>query len=163
MISPNAYLHEQAKLVVGVAPTVPSSVTADTVSLKNYQRAAIILTGTTGTNLTTGAITLIQAQDVANTGAKTADIDTAWANLDITASDTLVAFTPTNDSFASGTTTGKSFMYVIDVMPENLDIANGFDCFRIGIGNMTNQTIQATYILYGSRYASATPPAAITD
>lgn len=163
MFGPNAALHEQAKIVWAMGPRVPSSTTPDIVSLKGYSRCCIIITGLNTTTVTGSAITLNQCTDVSNTGGKALAFDKVYANLDVTASDTLVETTVSSNTFTTDATNSINFMYVIDVRPEMLDIANNFDCFRLGTGNATNATLSATYILYPAKYSKATPLTAITD
>lgn len=163
MFGPNAALHEQAKIVWGMGPKVPSSTTPDYVSLKGYQRACVIITGLNTTTVTGSAITLKQASVVAGSDEAALAFDKAYRNLDVTATDTLVEFAVSSNTFTTDATNSINFMYVIDVRPEMLDIANNFDCFRVGTGNATNATLSVTYILYPAKYAKSTPAAAITN
>lgn len=163
MFGPNAALHEQAKLVWGMGPKVPSTTVPDYVSLKNYSRCCIVVTGLNTTTVTGSAITLLQATAVANTGEKAIAFDKAFRNLDVTASDTLEEFAVSSNTFTTDATNSINFMYVIDVKTDMLDVANNYDCIRLGTGNATNATLSATYILYPAKYAKATPPASITD
>lgn len=163
MLGPNAALHEQAKIVWGMGPKVPSTTVGDYVSLKGYSRCCIIITGLNTTTVTGSAITVKQAQAVANTGEKALAFDKVFANLDVTATDTLVETAVSSNTFTTDSTNSINFMYVIDILPETLDQANNFDCIRLGTGNATNATLTATYILYPAKYAKATPLSAILD
>jgi hypothetical protein len=163
MFGPNSALHEQAKIVWGMGPKVPSTTVPDYVSLKNYSRCCVIITGLNTTTVTGSAITLKQATAVANTGEKALAFDKVFANLDVTASDTLVETAVTSNTFTTAATNSINFMYVIDVTPEMLDVTNNFDCVRLGTGDATNATLSVTYILYPAKYSKATPPASITD
>jgi hypothetical protein len=163
MMNVNAALHEQAKIVWGMGPKVPSSTTPDYVSMKNYGRCCIVITGLNTTTVTGSAITVKQATDVGASGEAPVAFDKAYRNLDVTATDTLVEFAVSSNTFTTDATNSINFQYVIDVRQEMLDIANGFDCVRLGTGNGTNCTLNATYILYPCKYAKATPPTAITD
>ncbi len=89
--------------------------------------------------------------------------DKVFANLDVTATDTLVETAVTSNTFTTDTTNSINFIYVIDVTPSMLDIANSFDCFRVGTGNSVNAVLSVTYILYPAKYAKATPVSAILD
>jgi nicotinic acid phosphoribosyltransferase len=115
------------------------------------------------TTVTGGAITLLQAQDVAATGAKALAMTRMWANADTGASDTLVATTVTSNTFTTSTTNDKNLLYVIEVLASDLDVANGFDCVRVDSASMANAVGAVIYILDGARYGGTTPPAAITD
>lgn len=163
MFGPNAALHEQAKIVAAMGPKAPSTTTPDYVSLKNYSRCCVVIQGLNGTTVTGSAITLHQATTVAAGGEKPLAFDKVYANLDVSATDTLVETAVTSNTFTTAATNSINFMYVIDVRPEMLDVANNFDCLRLGTGDATNATLSATYILYPAKYAKATPPTAITD
>jgi len=163
MISPNARLLEQAKIVWGMGPKVPSTTTPDMVSLKNYNRCCIIITGLNTTTVTGSAITLNQATAVANTSGKALAFDKVWANLDVTATDTLVETAVTSNTFTTAATNSINFMYVIEVTEEMLDVAGGFDCINVLTGNATNATLSVTYVLFPAKEGKATPPTAITD
>lgn len=163
MISANAALHEQAKIVLGLAPITPSTSTPDMVSLKNYNRASCIIAVDNATVVTGSAITLNQATAVGNTSGKALAFSKMYANLDISASDTLVETTVTSNTFTTLTTNNANAMYVIDVTEDMLDVANGFDCFNVLTANAVNTAISVTYILYPAKYGKATPPTAIVD
>ena len=165
MIQLNASVAEQAKIVMGCAPAALTSTAGDGdfVSMKNYRRLTILLPILNGSTVTGGAVTLLQAQDVAATGAKALAMTRMWANTDCAASDTLTKTAVTSDTFTSGTTNSKQLLYVIEVLAEDLDMANGFDCVRIDVASMANAVGAAIYLLDGARYGGTTPPAAITD
>ena len=86
-----------------------------------------------------------------------------WANTDCAAGDTLTKTAVTSDTFTTNTTNSKQLLYVIEVLAEDLDVANGFDCVRIDSASMVNAVGAAIYLLDGARYGGTTPPAAITD
>ena len=52
---------------------------------------------------------------------------------------------------------------VAEVNDTDLDVANGFDCIRLGTGNATNATCHALYILWPAKYGKTTPVSAILD
>lgn len=161
----NASLVEQMKFVMGCPPAALTTTAGDGdfVSMKNYRRLTIVLLVDNGATVTGGAITLLQASDVAATGAKALALTRMWANTDVGATDTLVATAVTSNTFTTSTTDNKNLMYVIEVLSEDLDIANGFDCVRVDSASMANAVGSVLYILDGARYGAATPPAAITD
>ena len=164
-ISLNAALAEQAKIVMGCAPATlaTSAGDGDYVSMKNYRRCTIIIPVLNATTVTGGVITLLQATDVAATDAKALALTRMWANTDCAASDTLTKTAVTSNTFTTSTTNSKILLYVIEVLSEDLDVANGFDCIRIDSASMANAVGAAVYILDGARYGGTTPPAAITD
>lgn len=156
-------LVETCKLVTGLAPITPSSSTPDYVSLKDYRHLTVIVTVDNGTTVTGSAITLKQATAVAGTGEKELAFTKAWRNIDTDAADALAEFAVTSNTFTTDATNAKNLQYVLEVDASELDLANGFDCVRLGTGNGANMVLSATYILSQPRYAMATPPAAITD
>jgi hypothetical protein len=164
-ISLNAALAEQTKIVMGCAPATLATTAGDGdyVSMKNYRRCTIIVPVLNATTVTGGVITLLQATDVAASGAKELALTRMWANTDCAASDTLTKTAVTSNTFTTSTTNSKILLYVIEVLSEDLDVAGGFDCIRIDSASMANAVGAAIYILDGSRYGGTTPPAAITD
>ena len=164
-ISLNAALAEQAKIVVGCAPAALATTAGDGdyVSMKNYRRLTILIPVLNATTVTGGAVTLLQAQDVAATGAKALAMTRMWANTDAAASDALTKTAVVSDTFTTSTTNSKILLYVVEVLAEDLDVANGFDCVRVDVASMANAVGAAIYILDGARYGGTTPPAAITD
>lgn len=161
----NLHLLEQAKVVVGLPPRLPSTSTPDYVSMKGYSRCAIIIAVDNATTVTGSAITVKQAQAVAGTGEKALSFATAYSNIDIDAADALASFAVTSDTFTTDATNNKNLAYVIDVKAEDLDIDNGFDCIRAGTGDATAAVLSVIYILYGRRYtvSGLTTPSAIID
>lgn len=163
MISPNVALHEQAKIVLGLAPIAPSTSTPDMVSLKNYYRASVIIAVDNAATVTGSDITLNQATAVANTAGKALAFDKVYANLDISATDTLVETAVTSNTFTTLATNNANALYVIDVTQDMLDVDGGFDCFNVLTGDAVNTVLSVTYILYPARFGKATPPSAITN
>jgi len=148
-----------------LAPILPSTSTPDYVSLKHYQHATIILTVDNATTVTGSAITVKQASAVAGTGEKALSVDWVWLNIDTGSAggDVLVKTAVTSDTFTTDATNAKNLIYVLEIDAAELDVANGFDCIRLGTGDATAAICSAVYVLSGSRYKSSTPPAAITD
>lgn len=161
----NAALAEQMKIVVGCAPAALATTAGDGdyVSMKGYNRLTILLPVLNATTVTGGAVTLLQAQDVAATGAKALAMTRMWANTDAAAGDTLTKTAVTSDTFTTSTTNSKILLYVIEVLASDLDVANGFDCVRIDVASMASAVGAAIYLLDGARYGGTTPTAAITD
>jgi hypothetical protein len=163
MLNVNAMLVEQAKLVTGLAPIAPSTSVPDYVSLKNYHKLAIVILVDNGATVTGSAITLKQAQAVANTGEKALAFSKVWKNEDTANGETLTETAVVSNTFTTIATNNLNAIYVIEVLPTDLDIANGFDCVRLGTGDSVNAVISALYILWPAKYGDATPPASITD
>lgn len=163
MISENGLLLEQVKFVQGLAPITPSTSVPDYVCLKNYTKMCVVIDIDNGATVTGTAITLKQAQAVVNTGEKALAFDKVWANLNTAATDTLVETAVSSNTFTSLTTDNLNLMYVIEIDPATLDVANGFDCVRVGTGNAVNAVTSVLYILWPAKYGRATPPSAIVD
>jgi len=165
MINPNMRLLESCKFVTGCPPAALATTAGDGdyVSLKNYQKLTIVLSVDNATTVTGGAVTLLQAKNVAAGSEKPLAFSTVWANIDTDATDTLVETAVTSNTFTTNTTNAKNLMYVIEVNSDSLDVSNDFDCVRIDVASMANAVGSVLYILSGARYASATPPTAITD
>lgn len=161
----NPRLIDNVKTVMGCAPAALTSTAGDGdyVSLKNFSKLRITLAVLNGTTVTGGAVTLLQASDVAATGAKALAFTKMYANTDCAAGDTLTETAVTSSTFTTGTTNAKQLLYVIEVDASDLDVANGFDCVRVDVASMANAVGVVLYDLYGSRYSSPLAVAAITD
>ena len=162
MITPNGRLREQAKIVTGLAPITPSTSTPDFVSLKGYEKLAIIILADNATTVTGSAITLLQSTVVAGTDEKALEFDLMAANIDTDATDTLVETAVTSDTFTTDATNAKNLMYVIEVDPNDLDVANDFDCVRVGAGDAVASILSIAYILWPAKSKRTTPVTAIT-
>jgi hypothetical protein len=163
MMSSNAMLIEQCKIVSGFGPAAASTSTSDFVSMKGYDRCCVIISTLNGTTVTGSAITLNQATDVANTSGKALGFSTQYANVDTGAADGLTETAVTSNTFTTNTTNSKSLINVIEVKATDLDVANGFDCFAVKLATSANTTHTVTFILYPAKYAKTTPLTAIVD
>ena len=162
-MSKNALLIEQVKLVVGLNSVVPSSAVPDYVSLKGYPRCCIIIQAINATTVTGSAVTVLQATDVSGTGAKGVSFTKAYRNIDTAAADAMAEFAVTSDTFTTNAVNSKGLLYVIEIDEGMLDVANGFDCIRAGIGNATAQTVAVLYALYPAMWGGVGSPTAITN
>lgn len=136
------------------------------VSMKGYDNLTMILTVDNATTVTGGAVTLLQAQAVAGTGAKALAFTKMWANeaTSITTSvitgETFTETAVTANTFTTLTTNDLNSVYVIEVKASDLDVANGFDCVRMDVLSMANAVAGVTYILSNARYSNT---ASVTD
>lgn len=162
-MNPNALLTEMAKLVTGLAPINPSSSTPDYVSMKGYEKCTAIILVDNGATVTGSAITLKQASDVAATGEKALAFTSALRDVDTGAADALSEFTVSSNTFTTDNTDNKNLMYVIDIPVGSMDLANGFDCVRVGTGNSTNAVLSVLYVLWPAKYQKSTPLTGIVD
>lgn len=157
----NARLDEQVALVQATSMVALTSTAGDAayVSMKNYSRALIIIDVLNATTVTGGTITLKQASAVAGTGEKALAFTRMLANTDVGAAQTLVETSVSSNTFTTNTTDSKRLRYVIDVKGSDLDVANGFDCFRVDSTGMASAIGLVSYVLYGARYSGASPMA----
>jgi hypothetical protein len=164
MLSNNLFV-EEAKVVVALSNTTPSSSSPQRVSLKNYERCVILIQALNATTVTGSAITLKQATDIANANSdeKAVAFTTAYRILDVAAGDTLSSFAVASNTFTTDTTNSKSLLYVIEVDPSQLDVNNGFDCLRVGTANATATTLTVTMLLLGAKNGKQFPTTAITN
>lgn len=155
-------LPQEFKIVEAMAPaTDAAGRTSDYVSLKNVEKAWILIHVTQG-NAATILLSPLQASAVAGTGEKVlTNAVPIWSNLDTAATDTLVERTDAVNYTTDAAVKNKQVIFEID--PRHLDVEGGFDCvaFSTGASNVANIT-SAQFILQ-MRYQQATPPAAITD
>jgi hypothetical protein len=154
-------LKENAKVVQAFPPATPNSAAPDRVSLKEAAQLAIVIAVNNATTVTGSAVTLLQSTDVGGGSEKALAFDLVEANLDTDAAGLMTETAVVSNTFTTTAVDNKNALYLLEVRAEDLDVANGFDCVRLGLGNGANTVIAAQYILYGSRYAnSETDPTA---
>lgn len=148
---------DKLKYVPAFKAGVPSSASPKWVSLKGYQNVTIILKGVNTTGVTGSAVTLNQAQKVdgANGNSKALVLDTAFSSTDVANSVTLTQMTVSSNTFTTTNTANAWFIYAIEVKADRLDMANGFDCLQVALGNAVNSTIDVTYVMGWPRYAGS--------
>ena len=159
-------LFEGVKVVDALTLVSPSTSTPDYVSMKGWRKCAMLMSFKSHATLSSAmVITVKQATAVAGTSEKALAFTKAYRNIDCGAADALAEFTVTSNTFTTDATAAKVMHYLIDIDVNTLDHANGFDCVRLGVADPANATVgfSATYFLYGGRYLSNPPPAAITD
>lgn len=168
MIGTNARLDEQVTTVVAAIGLLLTSTLGDTdyVSMKGYKRAQIIITIADGTTVTGSTITLKQATDVAGTSEKALAFTRMLANTDYAANHTMTETAVTSNTFTTQTVNSKDSVYIIDIDASDLDVAGGFDCFRVdGTGHAATASrgCSVVYNLYGKRFSNSTADQAIAD
>lgn len=162
---PSPRLVDNMKIVTGCNPALLATTAGDGdyVSMRDYAHCTMILTILNATTVTGGAVTLLQATDVAGTSAKALEFTKMWANTDTGASDTLVETAVTSNTFTTSTTNSKALKYVIEIEATDLDIANSFDCLRIDVASSAASVGNVEYILSGAREKPPISRSAITD
>lgn len=166
MLQSTAKLLEQAKPVLCLLGTVPSSSVPTRVSLKHYRRAVFFILVKNATTVTGSAITLKQATAVAGTGEKAVSFTKAYRTLDVAANgDTLSEFAVASDTFTTENTNSKNHVYAIEVTPDMLDADNGFDVVRVGTGDATAATLTVFALLWpcGHQGDPTTLPSAVIN
>lgn len=160
-INLNGRLDEQVYSVQATAIGALATTVGDAayVSLKNYRKVRVTIDVTNATTVTGGTVTLKQATAVAGTNEKALAFTRMLANIDVAAGQAMTETAVTNNTFTTDTTNSKRLRYVIDVDADDLDVANGFDCFRVDVAGMASATGQVSYDLYGARYSGASPMA----
>jgi len=158
-------LTDGVKFVMGCAPAALTSTAGDGdfVSLKHFRRLTILISVLNGNTVTGGAVTLIQAKEVAGSNTKALGFSKAFRNIDCAAGDTLSEFSVTSNTFTTDTTNGKQLLYVIEIDASMLDIDGGYECVRIDVASMANAVGTVVYLLHDAAYNPPLALAAITD
>lgn len=177
----NKHFAEMHQVVLGFKPVALNSAanSGDWVSMKNYNRCAIIFIKAVGTNGDDPTISFKQATAVAGTGVKALGvtrIDKKQAATDLTAVGTYTKSTSevpaSNDTFntTNGTWTNSDLaeqaaIVIADIKAEDLDIANGFDCVTANIADVGTNAQLGTLILilWDPKYPKETLDSAIVD
>lgn len=137
----------------------------DWVSMKNYDRLAIVFFKAAGTAGDDPVLTVRQASDVSGTGAKALTFTKILARVGTqTGIGTFTTVTQEAANTYTDTVSAEAQgLFVINFKSSDLDVANGFDCVQFQIPDVgANAQIGcALYLLWGARYAP--PLTAITD
>lgn len=143
----NVRLIEQLKPVWAAEPKnyTGAAMTAQWVSLKNYERLAIIIqTGAWAGG--TAAVTLSQATAIAGTSSKALAFSWMWVNTALLP-DTFTKTAVVSNTFTLGT---ANLMYWIEIVASDLDVDNSFDCVTLAIASPG-----ANADIYGVTYLGA--------
>jgi hypothetical protein len=160
---------ESHDIVVGQVPiALGSARTGDTVSMKNWGRCTVVFVGDIGTANEDVTLGLQQCSSVAPSNAKNLTftrVDTKQGTLSSVGTWTKV----TQAAGATYTNTdagGQQKLWVVEVLVEDLDVDNGFDCLY---ATTTDAGTAATglgcllYILSEPRYGKEGGVSAIVD
>ncbi len=166
---------EQVHVVSGILPVdmATGANTGDWVSLKNYSKVTVLFFKNIGQSAQDPTITFQQALNVS--GGTTIDLDVidkvyvkqAASNLLSTGTFT-VATQTANNTYTEGTAGEETLLWAIDFFADELDIANGYDCFRVTIADMGTDTpntpyAAVLYLLWLPRYGEQVLVSAIAD
>lgn len=168
----NVSLLEQVQIVPGVLPlALTTARVGDVVSLKNYRRCLVVFYKGPGTAGDDPTITLEQGTSVAFGTNKALDFTTLYkkqAATDLTGVAQWTKITQAaGNTYTDATSAEQAAVWAIDVMAEDLDIANDYDCIRLSVSDVgTNaQTGCVLYIPYDPVQYTApeSMPGAIAD
>jgi len=172
MMTRNARFVEQANIVSGFIPVdlQTGSKDGDWVSLKGYQRCTIVFFKEVGTAGDDPTITVQQTKDVADTGGLAKGVNFTDLHTKTGTQTTTGLFTHVTQAAASTYTDAASAevaaLWVIDITPDMMDIANGFDCLRANVDLAADNSAQLgclLYILWPAKYAGDPLDSAIID
>lgn len=177
----NKFLAEAVNICQGFLPVdmATGANAGDYVSMKNYGRCAIVLFKEPGVAGDDPVITLTQATDVANSASddKALNITRVWKKQAATNllavgqyTKSTAASPATNDTFSTNTWTNSALaeqaaIVIVEVMAEDLDIDNGFDCIKAAIADAgtAGQLGAMLYLMYDPKFVTDPLPSAIAD
>ena len=146
-------LLERLNIIEGVPP-VDLSVGAnngDWVSLKNYNRIAIVFVSGVGTAGDDPTVTIQQAQDVAGAGAKALNFTTIYskqAATDLSGTGTWTKTTQTAaNTYTNATAAEQALIWAVELQATDLDVDNAFDCVRATVADV-GVNAQSGYLFY---------------
>ncbi len=165
MFNTNALFAEQANIIAGVPLDMAGTPGLATgwVSLKNYERASIVLIRAASAASEGGTLTIQQATDVAGTGAKNLPTLTRVDRKQhATALGGVGVWTTVTQAAAAtvALTAQVQTCLVADIYNTDLDDPNGFDCIQATVADVGATACLGTLfiILWGSRYAPPLSP-----
>ncbi len=164
---------EQVHVVSGFLPTdLATAATGDWICLKNYSKVTVIFLKNIGQNGEDPTITFEQADQIGGSAKDLDVIDKVYvkqAATNLLSVGTFTVATQTkSETYTEGTSGEQAALWVMDFYADELDIANGYDCFRASIAdtgtNVSNVPYGAIlYLLWPPRYGEQTLLSAIVD
>ena len=159
----NIGLPEKFKIVQATTTTTTNAtVTFDTVSLKNVNKAYIVASFLQAASHAT-TIQPVTGTGVASCATAITFSAKWWKNADVSTTDTLVAGTAATTMACTAGTTNQ--LIVIEIDPSDI-VAQSSTYTALGAtiatSSQSSNYVTAWYLLE-TRYPQATPPAAITD
>lgn len=173
MMNMNARFAEQAQIVPFVMPIDlnAGANAGDWVSLKNFHRLTVVVLASAGTEANDLTMTLNQATVVAGSDTKVLNVIGKVATKQGSALNAIGQYTdvdqsPLDEEYTEGTNGEEQLLYVVDILPEDLDIDNGFDCVQCSLNQVGAAKVGCAFgILWAPRYGSDAEglPSAIVD
>lgn len=156
----NQHFLEKNNIVPAIMPVALGTAanSGDWVSMKDYGRCAIVFLGGTGTAGQDPTLTVLQGK-TSSGGSSKALTFTRVDYKQGTALTSVGAFTNVSqaaaNTYTNDTMAELQKLVVIDIMAEDLDIANDFDWIQVSIADVgTNAQLGAAlYILHEPKYA----------
>jgi len=162
---------EMVQVVEGFAPVdlQDGANDGDWVSMKLYNRIAVIFKASVGTAADDPTITLQQATDVAGAGVKDLDftvIHTKQAATDLSSTGQYTKVTQTAaNTYTEATAAEQDLIWIIEFKGDDLDVTNAFDCVRATVADIgaNEQLGSLEYHLFEPRYPEDLLGSAIVD
>ncbi len=166
---------EQVHVISGFLPVAMSTGanSGDWICLKNYEKVSVIFFKNVGKAAEDPTVVFEQATSIGGSGKDLLVIDTIYkkqaaSNLLSTGTFTVVTQTAATNFVGDGTSGEEAGLYIIDFYADELDVNNGYDCFRVTIadvgtvvGNVPYGAV--LYLLWPPRYGEQALLSAIVD
>lgn len=150
-------LTEDLHFITGREPAIVAAA-SDYVSLRNHAGVTVLIIGANDAAAVATVCTLQQATSVAGGSVKFVDGTQTGVHcvgtVDSVAGDVMAEIAVSSiGAWSTDATNDKNFLYICDVSVDAMDVANGFDVFRLlqASGDADQAVI---YALWSSRYAT---------
>lgn len=138
----------------------------DYVAVKPFERLGIVFISGIGTAGQDPTITVQQADTAAGGNVKALNFTTIWRKQAATDLSAVLLWTKTTQTAANTYTqtdaAEQSLIWVIDIHPNDLDVANGFDYVRATVADV-GANAQPGYLFYVGLKKQMTDPASNVD
>lgn len=164
----NHHFLEQNDIVFAAGPVAPSSMTAQRVSFKNFQRATVLILQNQGST-NPAAISLKQCKEIDDSPVteKVLPFTEAYRSVNVGTQAAPVnnweKFTVSGDTFNTNATNGARSIYAIDIKAEDLDVANDFDIMEVEVGNAASNVLAVLILMHEARNGGFPVDSAILD
>ncbi len=172
-MSANLDFAEQVHVVPGFLPVALSTGAnnGDWISMKGYGKCTVIFFKNVGKAGEDPTVVFEQATSIGGSGKDLDVIDKVWVkqNTTLLAEGTFtIATQSAATSYTEATSGEDSCIWMMDFYGDEMDVANGYDCFRATVADIGTATPNAgygalLYLLWPARYGEQALLSAIVD
>lgn len=164
----NNRFNELNGVIAAFGPVAPSSAAVQRFSMKDYGRATVLIVQSKSSG-NGSAISLKQMKEIDNSPdtAKTLGLAKAYRSLAVgtqsSPANVWEEFTVASNTFTTSATNSVRDIYAIDILAEDLDVANDFDVVEVLAGDAAGNVIAIIVLLHDAKNGGFPTSSGIAD